>query len=513
MGQSKRTKQNTETLNNNVQSNAQGKKPSQKKTDARTVLAQIFQKRWLVIFAAFVGICHFLICQLKYFFEMDAIQDVEIYFCIALGIYYLAYLLVNKPQIRFRPETGILIILMVWFFISCYAMETSYNQPWIEANERTLIDTGIALLAFFPLGTFIGKAIAGDKNSVTIRCLKIILSVLLFVWTAFIVFVLYHIFQLHVLRTPGGGQIGMTRKAALNLSCYYNTTGAWQMLFVMACFCMMIWMKHPVMKVLYGLSTLINLVALYLSNSRTALVATVVGCAGIMFVLIYKLAIGQEVSNLKNIRIKPLLAALGGAIVLGALLFVGRTITYQIFQSITHFNEIMASQSGSSSGADDTMIREVFNSTTATLTGRTDIWAGALKGMVSSVQRFFLGVTPVGVNSLISLMTDGKYDMYTHNQFLEVGVALGVPAMCAFIVWFVLILKAGYVQLKKEFNYSMLLVVFVLALMLGNMAEATLMFYQFITGHAFFFLCGWIYGCMGYDEKPIANRQQRRRKR
>ena len=39
MGQSKRTKQNTETLNNNVQSNAQGKKPSQKKTDARTVLA------------------------------------------------------------------------------------------------------------------------------------------------------------------------------------------------------------------------------------------------------------------------------------------------------------------------------------------------------------------------------------------------------------------------------------------------------------------------------------------
>ena len=219
--------------------------------------------------------------------------------------------------------------------------------------------------------------------------------------------------------------------------------------------------------------------------------------------------------NLKNIRIKPLLAAAGAAIGLGALLFVGRTLTYQIFQSVTHFNEIMASSSGSvsSSGAEDTMIREVFDSSTATLTGRTDIWAGALKGMVSSVQRFFLGVTPVGVNSLISLMTDGKYDMYTHNQFLEVGVALGVPAMCAFIVWFVLILKAGYVQLKKEFNYSMLLIVFVLALMLGNMAEATLMFYQFITGHAFFFLCGWIYGWLAYVEKPITNRQQRRRKR
>ena len=473
----------------------------------------IYSEKLVLVSAVILGLYHLLICQLSYFLQITVFQDAELYLCCALGVLFILYCLVKRPAVKLKAEYVVLIAIMIWYLISCFVMKETYKRDWLSYNRKPLIDTAIALFVFFPLGSVAGKSCfhqkqknlgnqlieqnqinnpasetrTGDIHDYALNpshIITIIIHILLLSWTVFIAYVLINVFQLKLIDLPNGGQIGMSKSAALCLNCHYNTTGAWQMLFFLSCLCMIICSKRILIKSVYSVAAVINFIALVLSNSRTSYVATMAGFMGIAFVCAYQTA--KSVPTKKRIVISVIISFVSGAV-----FYMLRGTVYDLFQSVTHFSQLVG---GGNKDMTDSMARKVISSTTATLTGRTTIWKGALKGMVSSAQRFFFGVTPVSVNSLISLMTDGKYNMYTHNEILEVGVALGVPAMCAFIVWLVLILRRGYSQLKNGLNHRILPLVLILALLLANMAEATLLFYQYITGLAFFFLCGWLYG-------------------
>lgn len=443
---------------------------------------KVFSQTVLLIFAGLVGLNHFLICQLSYFVDVTAWQNTELYLCAALAFYAMVYFFVN--HVRFHMKAAYLIpaAMMIWYFISCLAMNETYKANWLEYNRKPLIDTLITLLVCFPMGAALAK-----ENDTVHKVLNIVIHALILAWTVFIVYILIHVFQLELIYLPNGGQIGMNRQAALCLNCHYNTTGAWQTLFFLGSLCMAIRSRNIFVKVLDFIAALIHFIPLVLSNSRTSFIAAAAGFVGMVFVAVYHGLSPANGHKPLSRKILHYLIPACIAIVAGALFLVLRSYVYQLFQSVTHFNELVL-------GNDDSaMVRKVIDSTTSTLTGRTYIWIGALKGMVSTVQRFFLGVTPPGVNSLISLMTDGKFNVYTHNEILEIGVAIGVPAMIAFIVWFFIILKSGYTLVRRDTSREWGPIVLILALMLGNMAEATLLFYQYITGMVFFFVCGWVY--------------------
>ena len=53
----------------------------------------------------------------------------------------------------------------------------------------------------------------------------------------------------------------------------------------------------------------------------------------------------------------------------------------------------------------------------------------------------------------------------------------------------------------------------ILSLLLANLTEATLMYYVFLEGYCFFFLCGVLHGAAGKGpEKEKVSRQVRRNK-
>ena len=146
-----------------------------------------------------------------------------------------------------------------------------------------------------------------------------------------------------------------------------------------------------------------------------------------------------------------------------------------------------------------------------TMNGRTRIWSLSLKAMVYDVQKFIFGVTPVSVISMLRTVSGGSIDVYTHNQFLEVGVALGFPGLCLFVAWTVFILRDAFRMLfvHREKLSSLVIIAVVAALAIGNLTEATLLFYGFITGSIFFLLCGWI-SVRGEKEARKLTRQERR---
>ena len=144
--------------------------------------------------------------------------------------------------------------------------------------------------------------------------------------------------------------------------------------------------------------------------------------------------------------------AISGAIVYGVAFYGLYGRVFDIHEAITHLQELLG-DTGSIKNVEDVSF---------TLTGRTTIWKYAIQGICSSLRAFFFGVTPVSVNSLISLMSNGQFDMYTHNQLLEVGVSLGFPALCMFSFWFISVLHEGYLLLRKADDVKRYCIVLVL---------------------------------------------------
>ena len=84
--------------------------------------------------------------------------------------------------------------------------------------------------------------------------------------------------------------------------------------------------------------------------------------------------------------------------------------------------------------------------------------------------------------------------LYTHNQFLEIAVAHGIPGLLMFLVWLGMIARScvKIVSGKIESMYKgmIILVGIILLLVVANLTEATLMYYCFFTEGIFFLICG-----------------------
>ena len=115
----------------------------------------------------------------------------------------------------------------------------------------------------------------------------------------------------------------------------------------------------------------------------------------------------------------------------------------------------------------------------------------------SSVDRFFLGVTPIRVSSALSEVGTLVHRLpHCHNLFLNIGVSFGVPAMILYI-WFAgSVVRKGIRIMKYEgdklpANFWMISVI-VLGILLIEMMEVLTFANRFFNEPIFFILAGWI---------------------
>lgn len=140
--------------------------------------------------------------------------------------------------------------------------------------------------------------------------------------------------------------------------------------------------------------------------------------------------------------------------------------------------------------------------------GRLHIWGYAMKAITKSPQTIRHGVTPGHIFSAMDEAAGRRIKLYTHNQFLEVALALGIPALIVFIGFFFYTIYNA-VTLFRYTKYEPLSIVtpvFLLVFILANMTEATLLFHRIFSSYVFFFVCGWI------NERGILIRNHLRRR-
>ena len=171
------------------------------------------------------------------------------------------------------------------------------------------------------------------------------------------------------------------------------------------------------------------------------------------------------------------------------------------------FSLYAACSSPGSPAAAATRIRELSNGGKNFSSSRISIWQYSIEGIFSSFRAALFGFTPNSVSDMILQASHNRHNVaYTHNQFLEVAAAEGVPGLCLFLAWLALMLRDIYRLVFVQKNRTVLLAVPVvfLTLLLANMAEAHLIYYDHINGYAFFFLGGLLHGAVNDPPAPGA---------
>ena len=457
------------------------------------MIDKILNRKTLLIGGTIAALFYAALGILMYLMDITAMRTISYVLVGLTAAAVIVWFGRSGGRIRFEWKQILLIALLVWSVISCIAMTLRQNADYVSYNMEPIVDTAITLLVVFPLGY-----VAAREEKIPV-VLKALLHAVLLGWSLFMAVVLVVIFRGDVIYTANNGMIGMRNYQFLYINCYYNTTGMWQAVFAPLCFYLALKCKPVPLKAGYGLATVINYAILALSNSRASTYAVMIGMS-----LMGGIAVYSWLQNRKMLH--RILFAVAAAGVTALILYLLRKGTFELYWSAAR--KAAPSQDVTVTGK----IRDLSDSTVSTFTGRTKIWECTFRGMFNSAHNAIFGVTPAGVIPMITEISDGKWDVYTHNQFLEIGAANGVVGMGFFTAFIVLVVKDVYTLffVRKENGIFLCLPILILILMIANFLEATLLYYGFISAYAFFFLCGFLHGRVN---DPVTQRQANRRER
>ena len=454
---------------------------------------RILNRKNLISLGLLSVLLHAVITFFPYFFNSPGWIYVLDYALLGLtgfaSIYFIAR---EQYPIRFQPAQVMLILFVAWYIISCLAMMFKFGNDWVDHNDAGLLNTAVSALIVFPLGYVMIR----DQNKNLFG--QILLHILLLGWTIFITYVLFYIFQKRTIITFNNGIIRM-EAGALQLNCNRNTTGTWEMLFFLICCFMTLWCKKKLLKIIYGFSSVIHYVGLVLSNCRAGFLASLIGFMAIAGIALY-------LRSDKNRKQHKLLIAIIAALIAGVVYYFLSQMVFSLYNILSG-----AKASG-----------RAFAQQDQTFSGREQVWQYAIQGIFSSFRTAMFGVTPVAVPEMISQISDGAVETYTHNQFLEIAAGIGIPGLCIFLVWFGMIVRDSYklFAVQKDRTLFLIVPVIILSLMLANMMEATLVFYDYINHYVFFLLCGMLYGKVNepiqvrrLSRQEVRNRERKKRKK
>ncbi len=440
------------------------------------ILKRVFEEKYVVWFTAVICVFHFVLGLIHYFIPVKELYPLDYALILIALTAWIIHLIAFGVKLRPGSAFIILSVMFFWYLISCQVMTDTYYRSWFSYNKDPLYDTLFLFGLVFPLGIYMGRK-GFDKF------VRILIHTVVFAWTGFMIFVLINVFQNRIINMPSGGQIGMSAAIALCLNTHYNTTGVIELVMQLIVLYFIFNSRSHVVRILYILPCLVHWIGLVMANSRTSFLAAVIFTAACVFSAVFNAK--REISLPKRILIG---AAAAGATAVLLLLF--RELVFYVHESITHLRELIYGTYIDSSARDLT--------STLTIQSRFKIWRASLKAMGNSAQQSLFGVTPVSVVSAVAEAGGDSIEknVYTHNQFLEVGVALGIPGMLLFILFVALLAKNSFLIAIKQNEglKAWVSVSIVVTLLIANLLEATLMFYRFISSYPFFLFSGWICG-------------------
>lgn len=484
-----------------------------KKTNTKANQIGSFQLQYeksLQIAAYILCVVHLTLAAFRYVINNKSIQPYELWFGLLLAAALLIYLVLiwirfpaSKKRVsrlfgRLRShEQRFAVGLLVWLIISCLYNQIMTGRNLIKAFDWYIFDMAADILLMMPMVCFLGMERGKKAFETTIH-------VTAGTYSVYTLWALWNVFRLKIITLPSGSQIGMDKQTRLYLGCHYNITGAIAVTMLSLCL-YMISQKKKAIKICYLIAGLAHLIIVMLSNSRTAFIA------GLVMVIVAAFMYCWNRFSVKELRIRIIISA-AAAVCCGAIFWEIRPMTFELFEKVTHFKEILGS---------DNLITEDIRELSG-LSGRVKIWAASLKIMFSSPGAFVFGVSPLRVTNAL-MQIGGLKDAFAHahNQILQVGVSLGVPAMIGYIVFLIRIclrsIQILFGKNVKLFPHAYMVPIVILCQVVMNATEAYTVAYYSVMGSVFFLFCGQTVGMVdrvqiGELIKPLRLKEKKGKK-
>lgn len=507
---------------------------------------------FILHFVLFVGaFMHLLISLLRRFLPIKGFQPYDyipgiLVIVVAVPIFLYLIISCGKKYVRFRVGSLFLAALFFLYLLSCYRWSAINQVNEFHKNNVMLYDTFVLFFFIYPVGQYIARW----KQPAYFR---LFLNVVLLIASVFVLFVIVNVLHGRTIDVPSGTPICLKPTISvgksvnrLEISCNANGTGsALSIAFLISL--ILVFRNTTIFgKLVASLYMLIHFIGLVLTGSRTAFSTTWIGSAFIIFFFIRLLV---NTNTRKKIQVAAVASLLFLLITLASERWISSwpqlqtdpaavtaTTTYavdvsdlselssriqnlplseQTRSSFIHTVNTRMSSAYSSKLPSSPHIRAFRNSMGSRntmhpaapaadtpsplyitldrlLSGRLRVFGYAVQAINKSPDTRRYGVTPVHIFSAIKEI--GGVSMYTHNQFLEVTLALGFPALFVFIGFLLYILfnTVRLFRYSKSDSIDLIIPIFLLTILMANMTEAFLMFHRCFASFIFFFLCGWV---------------------
>ena len=487
-----------------------GKRKTDHRTERRdtgapkTVKLTDFQRHYelfLQIAAAVVVCFHFWLSVTRHMWApenqmfrsdiLPPLMTADLWLAILYGLAVLLYVMISaaylpksfdriKAAIKryFSVDGLILMALFLWYVVCCVVLGRGTTRL-VVGYWPFVMDMGICTLILFPL-----PGILGWQR--TRKVLDWVLHAVMAFSTCFVLWALWHLFTLDIVKLPNGLSVGMGKGMTFYMGTNTNIGAAIGTTMVLICLYMMA-AHRRVVRWIYAAALLPHLLAVLLTNSRANFIALLVTLPVFVFLMIWH-------SGRKMALWPRLLTGLAAGVAVALLFWFMRRWAFDLFEAVTHYSDRAGSTNAASQIASQGLTQD---------TGRLKLWPACLKLMVSSPEKFFFGTPIADFFETIKAMKNAMYNStrysgqaHAHNIILQVGVTLGVPAMLAFIgylvITFLRCLRVGLRKTGGEMQGAWVLPLCILALIIVNMFEPFIFLYFSAQGCLFCLFAGWV---------------------
>lgn len=421
----------------------------------------------LVNIASVTMFIHVLCGLMRYLTNVNVVLAVDylstaVLLCAAVT-HCVQYRADPRALLRGCREQTVLCLFLLWCVMS-QIVDVIWSGPQSAYFlPNALHDTLLIVFVFFPYGRFAAQCGAPRIGAV-------LLKVLIALWTAFIAFMLVNVFMGRVVHLPGGIRLGVYDGLKFNLNNNQNHTSCFEFIFMILCVFELLISRRRSVKALYAPFALVHFVGMALSDSRTFFYSSLILCAAFVFYILTR--VFKEKPLWQRLLLSAVIA-LAAAMCLYAL----RLSVWKIYDALK----------------DDAPVQKslIYEKLT-TFTSRTTIWKGCIQNLYSDVKLHFFGMGVANSKSLVFDVIGSK--LYTHNQFLEVFVCVGIPGLILFVMFVLLALSNAVKVLfdrctKPVYAYIALCIPI---LLLANQFEALLLFYRRPGSYVFYLCCGFL---------------------
>ena len=424
-------------------------------------------------------------------------------FVLSVGCWVYAQRHKTDSQTAFRslfasiisPGFWFLLLWVLWAYIACF-LAVREGRTSFYHNVRYLFYQTADLLVLFPLGVYYGKQ---EKT----RFLCALYDVTLALFTLQLLYGFSRFFSGEAQFTAFFGRrfdYSMLRPV---IGVNSNHTGAYAAFFLVAGLWRFRLLSRPTGKILLALAGAICFAAFAMVESRGAII-------GMAIAVSYMAGVGCWRRRKQKSIISALISVICALLAAGAFLLVfygtrsvllqGQNAILGHIRAATVSSAPAVSDSASTpniapapGASGDQEIRGIVGKGASTLGGRKKIWLTVIRGVQKDLHILLHGSSMASTSDWVATVFGKAFR--THNQFLEVLVAQGLPALILFLVWLVwLAHKSLRLSFDPQNKIHWMLPLPLLQLIAHNMVEMMIVARPHVICGLFYLIAGYVAG-------------------